>query len=143
MRVLIDTNVMIDYIVKRSPYLDDAKKLIKLHADDRIDCCVAAHTITNLFYILRKDLTKEDRVDVLTKFSEMFTVISIDIEKLKSALRNTFFYDFEDCLQDECAQAFEADYIVTRNVKDFESSVVPAIEPKEFLQLIYNEDGGV
>ena len=53
---------------------------------------------------------------------------------LLSALDNEYFSDFEDCLQEECAVAISADYIVTRNTKDFASSRVPAILPDEFLE---------
>ena len=54
MRVLTDTNVLIDYIANRAPYADDAEKIIVLCKDNRIEGCVAAHSMMNIFYILRK-----------------------------------------------------------------------------------------
>jgi len=69
---------------------------------------------------------------------DLFTVIKIvavDFEKLLSAILNFDFKDFEDCVQDECAAAVGADFIVTRNVKDFESSKIPAVTPEDFLQI--------
>jgi len=57
------------------------------------------------------------------------------IVKIISALNNENFTDFEDCLQDECASDFNADYIVTRNISDFKDSKVKAIEPSEFLAI--------
>ena len=61
-------------------------------------------------------------------------VEGIDSFKILSALDNEDFSDFEDCLQEECAVAISADYIITRNAKDFALSRVPAILPNEFLK---------
>ncbi len=58
---------------------------------------------------------------------------TIDSFKICSALDNEVFHDFEDCLQEECAVAVSADYITTRNIKDFSISRVPAISPDEFI----------
>lgn len=58
---------------------------------------------------------------------------TIDFFKICSALDNEDFHDFEDCLQEECAVAVSADYITTRNIKDFSISRVPAISPDEFI----------
>ena len=88
----------------------------------------------NLFYILRKHLTAEKRKSVLLLLCNMFTIIGIDADKLKSALLNTEFNDFEDCLQVESAKYFEADFIITRNLKDFTDSIIPALEPLELIK---------
>ena len=134
MRVLIDTNVIIDFVVKRNSFSDNAEKVIGLCMENNIQICIAAHTVTNLFYILRKHLTNENRRSILLMLCKMFTVVSIDANKLESALLNTNINDFEDCLQIECAKYFEAGFIVTRNVKDFAGSIVPAVEPSELIK---------
>ena len=78
-------------------------------------------------------LTLEQRRTMLLEVCRMFVVVGVDAEKLISALQNDDFTDFEDCLQSECAMHFEADYIVTRNTKDFCNSKVPVLEPSEFV----------
>lgn len=60
----------------------------------------------------------------------------IRMQKLLSGLENENFSDFEDCLQMECAKAYGADYIITRNVSDYAKSYVKAIEPKEYLKIL-------
>lgn len=70
---------------------------------------------------------------------KVFSVVSLDAAKVKSAFQNTAFKDFEDCLQAECASACRAEYIVTRNVEDFAGSKVKAITPEELIKLA--EDG--
>ena len=74
------------------------------------------------------------RRNTLKDLCMIIEVIGIDSHKLISALSNSEFSDVEDCLQTECAKQFSADYIITRNIKDFEHSPVPAITPDEFLK---------
>jgi len=136
MRVLIDTNIIMDYIVKRDTFSDAAEKVITLCMENDVQACIAAHTVPNLHYILRKYLTNEQRKDILLKICRMFTVIGIDAVKLVSALQDDNFYDFEDCLQVECAKDFGADFIVTRNAKDFQGSAVPVTEPLNFISIM-------
>lgn len=138
MRILIDTNVILDALTGRQPHFDDADKIIKLCADKKVQGYLAAHSISNIFYILRKDLPIEDRRIVLLNLCEILEVEGVDSRKVKSALNRGDFKDLEDCIQDECAAAIKADYIVTRNKKDFENSTVLAILPQEFLDMIEN-----
>ena len=72
----------------------------------------------------------------MIRLCNLLTVVGIDKAKIISALANDDFTDVEDCLQSECAKEFSADYIVTRNVKDFQNSEIPAISPDEFLKKV-------
>ena len=136
MRVLIDTNILLDALLGREPYFDNADKIIKLCADKKIVGFMAAHSIPNIFYILRKDMPEENRREVLLTLCNILMVEGIDSIKLMSALRNKEFSDLEDCLQSICAKNVKADYIITRNIKDFTNSEVPAILPEDFLKII-------
>lgn len=136
MRILLDTNILIDYISLRPPFSEDAKAILKLCMEKQIYGCIAAHSVMNAFYILRKDLSAEERRNVLAWLCELLTVVGIDKSKILSALENDKFTDVEDCLQSECAKAVSADYIVTRNVGDFQNSAVPAVLPDEFLKKV-------
>ena len=132
--VLIDTNIFIDVLQDRIPFTDNSQAVIGLVTQKKIKGAVAAHSITNLWYILRKPHSDEERRNYILSLFEIFDVISIDTNRLVAALENSNFKDFEDCLQDECACAINADYIITRNAKDFESSMVKALTPEEFLE---------
>ncbi len=134
MRVLIDTNILADLLLGRDPYYDIANNILIMCADKRIHGYIAAHSVPNLFYILRKFMTREERREALKDICQIVKVEGIDSFKILSALDNEDFSDFEGCLQEECALAISADYIVTRNTKDFASSRVPAILPDEFLK---------
>lgn len=132
--VLIDTNIFIDVLQDRIPFTDNSQSVVALVVQKKIKGAVAAHSITNLWYILRKTHSDEERRNYILSLFEIFDVISIDKNRLVAALENSNFKDFEDCLQDECACAINADYIITRNAKDFESSMVKALTPEEFLE---------
>ena len=132
--VLIDTNIFIDVLQDSIPFTDNSQAVIGLVTQKKIKGAVAAHSITNLWYILRKTHSDEERRNYLLSLFEIFDVVSIDKNRLVAALENSNFKDFEDCLQDECAYAINADYIITRDAKDFESSMVKALTPEEFLE---------
>lgn len=132
-RILIDTNVLLDYLLTREPFYSDAKKIFIACTEGRAQGCIAAHSVSNMFYILRKDYSIKERREVLLNLCMIFDVEGTDKEKLLMGLQNEDFSDFEDCLQMECAKAYGAEYIVTRNIGDYKSSEVKAILPKEYL----------
>ena len=136
MRALLDTNILIDYISLRPPFTDDAQAVLKLCMEGQIEGCIAVHSVTNAFYILRKEFTADERKSTLADLCRLLTVVGIDKDKIVSALENGDFSDVEDCLQVECAKDFKADYIVTRNITDFQNSTIPAILPDEFLRMV-------
>lgn len=135
MRILIDTNILIDFLAKREPYFQEAEKIMTLCSDEKLEGYVAAHSITDAFYILRRAYSSEERREMLLELCNILTVVGIDKRKLTNALSNFKFEDMEDCLQTECAIECNAAYIVTRNVKDFEESKILPITPKDFLFL--------
>ena len=94
-----------------------------------------ASLLSNMFFILRKDYDAKERREVLLNLCKIFDVEGIDKAKLILGLQNENFSDFEDCLQMECAKAYEADYIVTRNVSDYATSEIKAILPKDYIEL--------
>lgn len=126
-KILIDTNVLIDYLLEREPFFEDAKDVILSCADGKVKGCIAAHSIPNMFFILRKDYSAKERREVLSNLCSIFDVEGIDKAKLLAGLTNEDFSDFEDCLQMECAKSYGADYIVTRNISDYSTSEIKAI----------------
>lgn len=136
MIVLVDTNVIMDFMMKREPYAEDAIRIIDLCNRKQLTGYIAAHTISNLFYILRKDFTVSQRKEMLTALCGIFEISGIDRSKILAALDNQGFTDFEDCLQMECALEIGAEYIITRNTSDFRNSGISAVEPKIFLEMI-------
>ncbi len=139
-RVLIDTNILLDYILKREPFYEDAKDVVSFCVDDGKGC-IAAHSVSNIFYILRKDYDLKTRREILFNLCTIFDVEGIDKDKLLAGLENEKFTDFEDCLQMECAKAYGAEYIVTRNISDYKYSEIKAILPKDYIGKVRQMDG--
>lgn len=135
MKVLIDTNVLIDFILMREPYASNAEKILLQCKNQTITGCVAAHFIMNIFYILRKEYTQQERRLILLNIRQILTVVGITKDNIENFLKNEEFTDMEDCLQMECTINFDVEYIITRNIKDFKESCIPAIEPQEFLKI--------
>nr|WP_288664778.1 PIN domain-containing protein [uncultured Anaerostipes sp.] len=132
-KILVDTNVLLDYLLMRDPFYEDSYKIVTQCVDGTVKGCIAAHSISNMFFILRKDFTIKERREVLINLCKIFTVEGINLEKLLAGLYNEEFSDFEDCLQMECAKSFGAQYIITRNVADYQKSEIQAITPRDFL----------
>ena len=132
MVVLIDTNVIIDFLAVREPFYESALQVIEKCASGAADGYIAFHSLPNLWYIFRK-IPEETRRDWLEKICMILKVACASQESVLRAIRMDNFKDFEDCLQDRCAEEVMANYIITRNVSDFEASVIPAIEPEKWL----------
>lgn len=141
MRVLIDANILIDFIAMRQPYYANARRIVDACDRKLLAGCIAAHSIPNIYYVLRKNMSDADRKEVLKSLCDIFTIESIDRHKIMDALEDKNFKDIEDCLQMRCAVAFRSDYIVTRNMGDFVNSSIPCIGPDAFCQRFLNEVG--
>lgn len=131
--VLIDTNLILDVLEKRKPFYDVSYAVLTYCAEKKIVGYIALHSISNLYYILRKRYSPADRRRLLLGILKFLHVANAQHENVINALERNDFSDFEDCLQDECAKQVNADYIVTRNIVDFSASDIPAILPDNLL----------
>ena len=139
MRILIDTNIIVDYILKRENFFECAEKIVSFCTDGRVEGAVSSQSIADTFYILRKDFSPAERKSLLLIICQIFHVEAVDEVKILFALADETFSDFEDCLQVQCAKSFRADYIITRNVKDFAASEIPAVTPEGFHKIFSAE----
>lgn len=138
MAVLIDTNILLNYLTNREDsYLQQSIEIVEMCAKNDCIGYIAFHTLSTLWYVLRKRPEKERREN-LKDICEIFTVVSASQDEILNAIENDIFSDFEDCLQDKCAKESGADYIITCNTKDFENAEVPAVNPAEFLTIYKN-----
>ena len=138
MDILIDANVILNYITEREDsFLEASKKIMKLCAEEKINGYVAFHTLSIIWYALRKRPESERRF-WLRNICEILTVVSATHEQVVSAIDKINFKDFEDCLQDKCAQNAGADFIVTCNVKDFVNADTKILNPNELIAIFEN-----
>lgn len=133
MRVLLDTNVIIDFYEEREPFLEAAEQLLLLCAEEKCIGLVSASAITDIYFLLSRSLGKGIALDCIKKllaFLEVAEVGGSDISKAAAAKMP----DFEDAVVAFCAKRAKAEYIVTRNLPDFEGGPVLAISPTDFLE---------
>jgi len=135
MKVLIDTNIILDVLCNRESFVEDASKIFKLCELKKIDGFISALSIPNIVYIMRKELDVEKIKVVLDKLFLIFNIEDLKADDMKKAVL-LGFSDFEDALQSVCAKRIKANYIITRNIKDFSLSEVVAIKPTELLERI-------
>ena len=135
MKILIDTNIFLDFLQAREPYHQSAAELIQRCGKREFEGYIAAHSIPNLFYILRKQFDIPKRKKLLRSLCEIFNVVEIDKANICAALDNDNWKDFEDCLQYQCACSADVDYIITRNPKDYVGSEISLLTAEEFLDL--------
>jgi len=136
---LIDTNVIIDWVQRRQPFSHDATQIIDLCMSKKIRGYLTAHTVLNVFYITRKTLTVEERRDLSRLLCNRFDIIGIDRTQILDTMDADKFKDLEDGLQMQCAEEMHLDYIITRDIKDFQPSKVKAIQPQDFLAIMRSD----
>lgn len=135
MKVLVDTNVILDVLCNRKEFVEDSLRVFQCCEAQHITGYISALSIPNIVYIMRKELDQEKIREILHTLTMVFSVVELrESDLLKAA--ELPFGDYEDALQSVCAARVRADYIVTRNGKDFENSSVLAISPTDLLKRI-------
>jgi len=132
MRVLLDTNIVLDVLLKRAPWVVEASAIWKANDDGRIVGYLMASALTDIFYIARRLAGKESARAAVQTCLDAFEFCPVDRHTLERAhvLSGT---DFEDNLQMVCAEIAQLDAIVTRDPGDFKNSTITALTPANVL----------
>ena len=134
MKVLLDTNILLDVVEKREPYFSDSYQVFMKSATRDIEAIIGAGSIADIYYVTRRNC--KDAKQALGFIVDLLKVVtSVDTKAVDVQEATTLnFSDFEDAIVASTAKREKADYIVTRNTVDFANSSVPAISPAEFLE---------
>lgn len=135
MVLLIDANVLLNYLLNRGVECEYAKMIINFCRKGKVRGYMAFHTVSILWYALRK-MPMQERRELLLDLCKIINVVGASHNGVMSALENDEFPDFEDCLQEKCAEACNAKYIVTENIKDFRTSLIPAVTAAEMVDIL-------
>ena len=133
LKILLDTNIILDVLADRAPFSDVAMEIFKLCELRRLEGVIYALSIPKLVYVMRRELDRSQIAEVLQKLTALFEIADMKADDLRKAAALPIA-DYEDALQSVCAQRIGADYIVTRNLKDFQGSSITAIKPSELLE---------
>jgi len=134
-KVLFDTNVVLDVLLAREPHAAVAARLFTLVDSERIDGAVCATTVTTVAYLAAKAVGGRRARTLLRRLLDLFAVAAVDRQVLEAALRLDFA-DAEDAVIHEAARAWGAAGIVTRNGADFGRASLPVFAPEELLAAV-------
>ena len=139
MKVLVDTNVIIDALTSREPWKDSAEKIFIMAANHIIDMYITASSATDIYYLVRKYLhsTENARI-VMGKLYSLAGILEVSEKDCMEALASPI-NDYEDAVVEQVAGRTGVDYIVTRNVKDYQAGTTKVILPDDFIKMIEAE----
>ena len=131
-RLLLDLNILLDVLQRRIPFYDASARLLALVETGQVEGFLAAHSVTTLFYLVSKSESTAAARVTLTSLMQFLKIAAVDQNTIEQAL-NLQYKDFEDAVQIIAALQIKADFLVTRNPKDYHPAPVPTIQPVDFL----------
>ena len=134
MKLFLDTNVVLDLVEGRVPFVTDSECLFQLKKEGVCELVVSDLTLINIAYIARKNYSLDKIYAVLSQLRLFLDVVGIGAEAIDRSLALKA-RDFEDAVQYYAALQAKADYIISRNKKDFSFSEIEVLTPHEFLLL--------
>ncbi|MDH6533702.1 PIN domain-containing protein [Parabacteroides sp. 52] len=132
-KLLVDTNIVIDLLAKREDFYQEAQRLFTLADHREVKLFVSALTFANTYYLLNKYNKAEEARKILIKFKVLVEVLPLDDKIVELSLISDF-KDYEDAIQYYSALENKLDMIITRNKKDFKTSILPVFTAKEYLK---------
>jgi predicted nucleic acid-binding protein len=130
--ILIDLNVLLDVLQKRKPFYEASAGLLAAVETGRVQGNIAAHSITTLFYLIQKGKSAAEARATITNLLQFISIVPVDQSTIEQAL-NLDFRDFEEAVQMISAVQCKVDCLVTRNVKDYQPTLLPVMQPVDFL----------
>lgn len=132
--IFIDTDIILDFLIKREPFIESAREIFRRAEKKGIHAFVSSLSFSNLFYILRKALSQQKAISVLSQFRLLVTVLSVDEDIIDAALASSFS-DFEDAIQYYTAQKGSIPLILTRNIKHYKNHAhsIEILSPNEYV----------
>lgn len=135
-KVLIDTNIFVDFLFHRPDFYELSNKVIGLCEENQVKGYVTTSILMDLHYIVQNKVHSKDDADmVIEEIMKIFEVIDVDKSDILQTVRK-HSKDFKDAVIEECSIRNKIDYIVTRNIKDFRNDAIKTIEPKKMVNLI-------
>ncbi len=135
MRVIIDTNVVLDVLIARTPFVESASRFFALVEESKIEASLCATTVTPVHYLLTQSLSRDEGRRALRGLLELFEIAPVNRPVIEEALKSKI-EDFEDAVVEQAGRLAGAEAIITRNTKDFRRSSIKALDPGELLSAV-------
>ena len=138
-KIFLDTNVVLDFILRRDGFAEDAAMIFDLGERKKLKLTLSSLSVNNIDCIVSKIESKKKSRQIIIKLLSLVEILSVDETTIKKAAMSEF-KDFEDAIQNFCAEDEGLNHIITRNLKDYKKSSLSVLTPKEFLtSLIMNK----
>lgn len=134
-KLLIDTSVLLDVVLERTPWVEDATALLDAVAKHRAEGCVAGHVITTVYYVVEHERNRALAATAISDLLQLLTVVPLGNADVQRAL-GLGLRDFEDSTQAAACLQVGADYLVTRNEKDYKGAPVALRSAGEIVALL-------
>ena len=134
MIILLDTNISLDFLLRREPFFESINKIMIMVKDNEVEPCVTASSVTDIYYIMRRYKTQEERVLMLTEYLKLVDIINTTRTDILKALKMEKS-DFEDAVAFQSAKRKKVDYLITRDKTGFADNTVSVVSPDEFLKI--------
>ena len=136
--LFLDTNVIIDVLANRKPYVDSSSRLFDLSVKGKLTLYISALSYSNIYYIIRKSATHKQMLAILKDLESVTETLDVTKEIIVRSIQSDF-KDFEDAIQYETAKANKkVNAIVTRDPRGFKSSELTVLTPDEALTILSN-----
>ena len=139
MKILIDANIALDVLLERQPFYVSGIQILGL-SKSGIELYISASTITDLYYIIKKELkSKDTSMGLIKNLIISVNIAAVSGNEIRKAIALDWS-DFEDAVQFATGESIAVDYLVTRNTSDFASATIPVVTPDEFLVLLTSNE---
>lgn len=137
-KLFLDTNIVLDLLARRDPFYNEAALLFSMADKKEVQLSVSALTFATVNYVLSRQKSAKETKMILRKLKLLVHVTSLDEKVLDLSLNDADFSDFEDALQHYSALENGIDILITRNLKDYQKSLLPVMTAEQFLKSIQN-----
>ena len=134
-QVLFDSDVLLDILAQRQPFVIASAQALNTVMKKQVQGFVSGHAVTNIFYILRRQIGSEAARKLIENLLQHIQIASVTNQVIHQALQSPI-KDFEDAVTSAAAMSAGLEIIVTRNKADFVASLVPAMLPEEFFKML-------
>ena len=135
MRVLFDTNVILDFLLDRKPFDDDSFDAVKKTIFNGDKAYISSNSITDIYYLIHREYKKKENcLKPIKSLFNIFYIAEVNEKSIELAISSKL-KDFEDAVLDSVGYQLQVDYIITRNKNDFKDSLNMIVNPTEFLKL--------
>lgn len=133
-KVFIDTNIVLDYLGERTADIPALEMLVEASLDNKINLVIAAHSLTNIFYITRKRFSVAERFQIIKSICGICRTHPVSGEIIEKAIDSGYTSDLEDAVQIQCALESDCTYFITRDRDLFDKCPVRTLFPHELVR---------